>query len=393
MDLETQEHLRTSLLRYIDTRTTDYADDVMRVDPKIYYDREYLREEFDAVFARNPLIVAHHSELAEPGNFITADVAGAPLIVVRQDDGGVKAFANACRHRGARVELAESGRRRMFACPYHKWCYSRDGSIRSIPFDDGFLGLDRGGLSLVEYPAAECGGFVWASAEPGGRLDMSSYIGPELMRDVETSGVVAAKLYRRHTFNLEMNWKAVMDGFTDAYHLQFVHPETVGPFFHTNIYQCDIFGRNWRMTVARRGVADFRDRDLSDGEFPKYAIVGLQFFPGNIISRAPAHFEVWAIRPYAADLSKCQVTVWFLVDELPQTEKAKRFREKNWDILLKAVAGEDWVVAKTVTDVLPHTNVPSLYYGRNEKATQYLHKQIAREVAAARDAKFAEPSS
>jgi hypothetical protein len=87
------------------------------------------------------------------------------------------------------------------------------------------------------------------------------------------------------------------------------------------------------------------------------------------------------------------VTVWFLVDELPQTEKAKRFREKNWDILLKAVAGEDWVVAKTVTDVLPHTNVPSLYYGRNEKATQYLHKQIAREVAAARDAKFAEPSS
>lgn len=384
VDIKTQQKLREELLGFIDNRTTDYADGVMRVDPAVYFDPEYLKEEFRVVFAANPMIVAHHSELAEPGDFVTVDVAGVPMIVVRQDDGSVKAFANACRHRGARVELADSGRRRMFACPYHKWCYSRDGGVRSIPFDDGFVGLDRNELSLVEYPAAEYAGLIWAKAQPGTELDMAAYVGPELAGDVTASKVSDAKLYRKHTFHLDMNWKVVMDGFTDAYHLQFVHPETVGPFFHTNIYKCDIYDKNWRMTVARRGVVDFRDRDLSDGEFPKYAIAGLQFFPGNIISRAPAHFEIWAIRPNSEDLSKCVVTVWFLVEELPVSDKAKRFREKNWEILLKAVEGEDWVVAKTVSDVLPHSNVPDLFYGRNEKATQHLHSQIARDLATAR---------
>jgi phenylpropionate dioxygenase-like ring-hydroxylating dioxygenase large terminal subunit len=384
VELQTQRRLREELLDFIDNRSTDYAPDVMRVDPAIYYDPEYLQEEFEVAFGDNPVIVAHHSEITEPGGFLTVDVAGTALIVVRQDDGSVKAFANACRHRGAKVELADSGRRRMFACPYHKWCYSRDGSIRSIPFDDGFIGLDRNELGLVEYPAIEYAGFIWSKANPGTELDMPAYIGSELEKDVIASKVADAKLYQKRTFHLDMNWKVVMDGFTDAYHLQFVHPETVGPFFHTNIYKCDIYDKNWRMTVARRGVVDFRDSDLTDGEFPKYAIAGLQFYPGNIIARAPAHFEVWAIRPNPENLSKCVVTLWFMVDELPVSDKAKRFREKNWEIVLKAVEGEDWVVAKTVTDVLPRSKVPDLFFGRNEKATQHLHRTIACDIEAAR---------
>lgn len=89
---------------------------------------------------QRPTAVAHLAQLPEAGSFVTADAAGTPLLLVRQDDGSVRVLANVCRHRGARVEAEPAGRRKMFACPYHRWCYTRTGAIRSIPFDDGFAG-------------------------------------------------------------------------------------------------------------------------------------------------------------------------------------------------------------------------------------------------------------
>ena len=108
-----------------------------------------------------PTPVAHTGQLPEPGSFVTADAAGSPLLVVRQDDGSVRVLANVCRHRGARVETEPSGRRKMFACPYHRWCYTRTGAIRSIPFDDGFAGAGRAELGLVEHCSAQAGNLVW----------------------------------------------------------------------------------------------------------------------------------------------------------------------------------------------------------------------------------------
>jgi nitrite reductase/ring-hydroxylating ferredoxin subunit len=105
--------------------------------------------------------VAHAGQLPEAGSFVTADAAGAPLLVIRQDDGSVRAVANVCRHRGARVETEPAGRRKMFACPYHRWCYTRTGALRSIPFEDGFAGAGRADLGLAEHPSALTGNLVW----------------------------------------------------------------------------------------------------------------------------------------------------------------------------------------------------------------------------------------
>jgi nitrite reductase/ring-hydroxylating ferredoxin subunit len=110
---------------------------------------------------RRPTAVAHLGQLPEAGSFVTADAAGTALLVVRQDDGSVRALANVCRHRGARVETEPAGRRKMFACPYHRWCYTRTGAIRSITFDDGFAGVSPADLSLVLHPSAQAGNLVW----------------------------------------------------------------------------------------------------------------------------------------------------------------------------------------------------------------------------------------
>ncbi|HEY2271081.1 MAG TPA: SRPBCC family protein [Streptosporangiaceae bacterium] len=325
--------LRKQLLDFIDSRTTDYADTPMWVEARRYVDSGYLRREHDLVFARHPRIAGHASELAGPDDTLTVTAGGITATVTRAA-GGKPVAADA----------------------------------------DG-----------VSYPACEYAGLIWllpvaGTGQAGTELDMAAWLGPELDRDVQACGVADAKLYRRANFTLDMNWKAVMDGFTDAYHLQFVHPHTVGPFFHTNIYKCDPFGKNWRMVVARKGLENFRDEDFDYAEFARYAIASFTVYPASIIALAPAHFEIWNIRPDPGDLLRCVVDLWFLVPELPATDKARAFREKNWEIVLHAVRDEDWAVARTVTDSLPFGGVDRLLLGRNEKATQILHGQLARDV-------------
>jgi hypothetical protein len=320
--------LRKQLLDFIDSRTTDYADAPMWVEARRYVDAGYLRREHDLVFARHPRIAGHAAELAGPDDALTVTAGGITATVTRGAHGAVAA-------------------------------------------------VDAAGVS---YPACEYAGLIWLLPVAGTELDMAAWLGPELDRDVQACGVAEAKLYRRVNFTLDMNWKAVMDGFTDAYHLQFVHPHTVGPFFHTNIYKCDPFGKNWRMVVARRGLENFRDEDFDYAEFAKYAIASFTVYPASIIALAPAHFEIWNIRPDPDDLLRCVVDLWFLVPELPATDKARAFREKNWEIVMHAVRDEDWVVARTVTDSLPFGGVDRLLLGRNEKATQVLHGQLAQDV-------------
>jgi phenylpropionate dioxygenase-like ring-hydroxylating dioxygenase large terminal subunit len=378
MQDQSKADIKKRLIGFIDSRTTDYAAAEAYVPADVFFDEGRLRREVDFVRTM-PTIVAHGSELRDPGTFVTVDCCGVPILVVRQDDGSLKAFSNVCRHRGAKVEEQPVGRRKMFSCPYHRWCYNRDGSIRAIPFDDGFAAIDRTAHGLIELPADEYAGLVWVVPTPGEPLDMAKFVGSDLSDDVAASGIASAELYRQETFVVDIEWKVVMDGFLDAYHLQFVHPRTVGPFFHTNIYTFDAFGKHSRLFVARRGIEDTRD-DAAELNFTDYAIGNFTLYPGTIMTIEPSHFEIWSVRPDATDIRRSVVQLRFLVPELPRTAKQSHYWDKNWDLLVKTVREEDWVVAKTISDGIAHGNVESLVYGRNEAANQHFHRQLSADV-------------
>lgn len=145
-----------------------------------------------------PALVAHTGQVPEAGSFVTADAAGAPLLVIRQDDGSVLVVANVCRHRGARVETEAAGRRKMFACPYHRWCYTRTGAIRSIPFDDGFAGAGRAGLGLAEHPSALTGNLVWVVPDRSAAPEVAV-----------PAGLAGAVLVRAATLETAASWEQV----------------------------------------------------------------------------------------------------------------------------------------------------------------------------------------
>jgi len=148
--------------------------------------------------------------LEAPGDFVTHDLSGAPLLVVRGDDGQVSAFLNVCRHRGTRVEQLPCGSgKKAFVCPYHSWSYARDGHLLGIPHQEGFGGIDKTERGLVRLPAGEAAGLVFVRAsravsEVDAQLDARAFLGP-LAADLEGFGLPRAHVYDARSYTKEMN--------------------------------------------------------------------------------------------------------------------------------------------------------------------------------------------
>ena len=139
----------------------------MRIPVSEYTDPQRLQLEIDTLFRQFPVIIGHRSELAEPGQFVTHDIAGVPLLITRGRDREVRAFINVCRHRGARLESEPCGKASTFSCPYHGWTYGLDGALRGLRHASGFGEINKQEFNLVEVPAFERFGLIWVRPSPG----------------------------------------------------------------------------------------------------------------------------------------------------------------------------------------------------------------------------------
>src|SRR5262245_22925247 len=109
------------------TRLVDWKNGL--INPRIFIDEDIYRLELEKIFGRTWLFLAHDSMIAKPGDFISTYMGGDPVVIVRQRDGSVRAFLNACRHRGMKVCRAEDGNAKAFMCPYHGWTYDPGGAL------------------------------------------------------------------------------------------------------------------------------------------------------------------------------------------------------------------------------------------------------------------------
>jgi nitrite reductase/ring-hydroxylating ferredoxin subunit len=375
--------LTKRLIAHLDNKTTDYADEVMRVPFSVFTDAE-LAELERRVVRKFPHIVAHIDELPTAGDFITTELIGTPLLLVRQPDGSVKALSNVCRHRGARVEFAESGRKRIFTCPYHNWAYGRRGELRGMPHAEGFDGIDRSEYGLLEFPCEVRHGLVWVLPTIGADLDIAATLGSKHDAEITDTGMDSSYQVRNETWRLEMNWKIAVDGVQDTYHLCQLHTKTVCNHLVGNVHAYDSVGRSWRLVVARKAIAEIRDMDPDSFDVRDYSLANYTIYPGTMLVTEPNHFEIWTIVPDAEDPNVSYCTIRLLAPHKPETGREERILEKNWDLLMETLHAEDWFVTKTITANASHGQVDELIYGRNELPCQAFHKLVARDVEALR---------
>ena len=136
------DDLAERLLKHLDEGTTDSAESIRAVSVTDYLDEARWAREVDRIFRKSPVVVALTAHLPAPGAYRSVDLAGVPVLTVRQQDGGVKAFINACRHRGAQIVPHGCGTARRFTCPYHAWSYNNAGELVGVSGRSTFGDID-----------------------------------------------------------------------------------------------------------------------------------------------------------------------------------------------------------------------------------------------------------
>src|SRR5205809_1652090 len=147
-------------------RAHDPLDD-LSLPGWLYCDPEFFEAEKKAFLRAAPQVVCHQSEIAQPGEWRTLEYLGESVIVIRGDDGAVRAFSNVCRHRGSRLVDGMSGCAKVLTCPYHAWSYARDGRLVGVPHRQEYPGLQTEKLGLRRIALEQWHGFLFVTLEPG----------------------------------------------------------------------------------------------------------------------------------------------------------------------------------------------------------------------------------
>ncbi len=187
-----------------------------------YVDERVAEMERQYVFGGTWQVVARADQLRQAGQFVTAELAGEPVVVVRATGGELRAFYNVCRHHAAAVVTEACGSAGIFRCPYHGWSYGLDGTLKGAPEFEGVCGFDRGQNGLVPVQVAAWEQFVFvnldASAPP-----LAEFLGGLVAR-VAPLGISSLKFFERRSYSLNCNWKVFVDNYLDGgYHVPHLH--------------------------------------------------------------------------------------------------------------------------------------------------------------------------
>lgn len=189
------------------------------LDNRIFTDADIFAEEQEKIFARVWQFVCHESEVEKPGDFRCVQVAGKSVIVVRGQDGVVRAFHNVCRHRSAEIVREDSGNTRAFVCFYHHWTYGLQGELRGVAKPEGYdaVKLDKSELGLVPVRCEILAGLIFATldnnAEP-----LRDFLGDIVNGFLEPLGTVPLEVFHFHKAILKTNWKLWQDNNSERYH-------------------------------------------------------------------------------------------------------------------------------------------------------------------------------
>lgn len=200
------------------------ADQASCLPPDCYTSSEICEAEIERIFRRSWLCVGRSNMVAAPGDYIALDFAGQSLILLRNKDGALRAFANTCRHRAARL-VDGVGHSKGLRCPFHSWFYGLDGQLVSAPRMEAAQCFDKAEHGLHAYACEERHGFAFVCLSPDAPPFEAHLDG---FADVHAPWPLESLVtIRRQELEVACNWKAFLEVFNEYYHLPFVHPDSI----------------------------------------------------------------------------------------------------------------------------------------------------------------------
>jgi phenylpropionate dioxygenase-like ring-hydroxylating dioxygenase large terminal subunit len=188
-----------------------------------YVNSRILELEHRSVFAHAWQMAGRADQVREPGQYITCEVAGEPILVVRGTDGILRGFFNVCRHHAAIVMTKLEGKTETLRCPYHGWTYNLDGALIMTPEFAGVRNFDRSANGLIPIQTALWEGLVFLKLSSEGP-SLEDFLGSDLKRQIRLLGVEKLHWAERRIYRLNCNWKVFVDNYLDGgYHVPHIH--------------------------------------------------------------------------------------------------------------------------------------------------------------------------
>jgi carnitine monooxygenase subunit len=210
-----------------------------------YHSPAFLALEQDELFATHWQIVCHVSDLPAPGTWVSLDIGDDRALVIRGQDGVIRAVHNLCRHRGARVAAGDSGQcKNALVCPFHGWVYNLDGTLRGPARPRTFGDLDRSQFGLKPMECEIWMGFVFVRCRRGPQGSVTETLAPFAadLADYRLDDLVPAGPV--WTSEIAVNWKSVRDVDNEGYHVAMAHPALQ-----------DLYGSNYRDYISPEGLS------------------------------------------------------------------------------------------------------------------------------------------
>jgi phenylpropionate dioxygenase-like ring-hydroxylating dioxygenase large terminal subunit len=188
-----------------------------------YVDPRIMELERRTVFSRSWQLVGRAEQVRESGQYVTRELAGEPLLVVRGDDQVLRGFFNVCRHHAAAVVTAAEGETRNLRCPYHGWTYSLEGELRGTPDFTGVCDFDRAANGLAPVETVVWENWVFVKLDRGGP-SLENFLGADLISRMRGLDLSDFHWTERRRYALDCNWKVFVDNYLDGgYHVPYLH--------------------------------------------------------------------------------------------------------------------------------------------------------------------------
>lgn len=259
-------------------------------------------------------VIAPASQVAEPGDVLTRELAGVPIIVLRDESGALNGFFNVCRHRAGPVATCDASKQRHLRCAYHGWTYDLGGRLVHAPEMEDAAGFDATEISLRPVDIREWQGFIFARAGNDPVFDATL----DAVTDVAGSAAFAglqhhsAKLY-----DVQANWKVYVDNFLEGYHLPFVHPGLMQVLDYRD-YETEL-GDGW--SLQRAPVE-------ASGAYG--AGTGLYFFlfPNTMLNIMPGRVQTNRVVPISKDSCQVEFDFYYAPDAVERAAADAQFSDE-----------------------------------------------------------------
>jgi len=329
----------TSLKQLVESYDPNLPLSEASTPPRSWYsDPPVLELEQRTVFSLSWQMAGRAQQLQEPGQYITCDVAGEPILLVTGHDGVVRAFYNVCRHHAATVMPEPQGRAEHLRCPYHGWTYNLEGALVAAPEFGGVCNFDKSGNGLAPVQTAIWQGWIFVKLVSNGPA-LQEFLGEDLARQIQKFELQQLSWFERRSYTVQCNWKVFVDNYLDGgYHVPHIHG-ALNSVLDYSAYTIETGDRFClQSSPIRRGNADAQTSETRKGQ-----ALYLWIYPNFMVNWYEGVMDTNLVVPRGLDRTEVIFDYYF-------TDVSEKAREKNLTSITvsERIQDEDVAICESV---------------------------------------------